>query len=120
MPLMCCDACSELDYKPFGLGAVHVCVCAFCKKLSTHSAIVQRGNFNPKQTKSEEILVNDPYTWIHASGAIEKANSGLSFYATSFLTTFRYRVRYSERLEPEIRTSIAKATKHESKRVMTC
>jgi hypothetical protein len=74
MPLMCCDSCSEIDFKPVNLGAVYVCVCAFCKKLSTHSALAQYGHFNPKQTKSDEIVFSDLQTWIHASGSIERAN----------------------------------------------
>jgi hypothetical protein len=91
MPLMCCDACSKIDYKPLGLGAVYVCVCAFCKKIRTHSAIAQFGHFNPKQAKSDERVVSDPYTWIHAIGAIEKANLDLSFQLTNFFTTARTR-----------------------------
>lgn len=87
MPLMCCDACSEIDFKPVSFGAVYVCVCAFCKKFSTHSAIAQYGQFNSKQVKSEVIVIDDPSMWIHASGAIEKANLGLSHQATSDCTT---------------------------------
>jgi hypothetical protein len=91
MPLMCCDTCSDLDFKPLGLGAVYVCVCPFCKKLSTHSAIAHYGHFNLKRPKSDEIVLSDLHTWIYASGSIEKANLGLSLQVSSAFKTVRAR-----------------------------
>jgi hypothetical protein len=91
MPLMCCDTCSELDFKPLGLGAVYVAVCAFCKKLSSHSAVAQYAHSNLKHAKPDELVVKDSYIWIHAGGAIEGANLGLSFQLSSLLPTVRSR-----------------------------
>jgi hypothetical protein len=82
MPLICCDTCSELDFKLLGFGAVYVGMCAFCKKLSSHSAVEQYNHFNPKQAKSDKAI-DDPYTMIHASGATKKENLDLSFQVTS-------------------------------------
>lgn len=86
MPLMCCDACSEIDFKPATLGAVWMGICTFCKKLSTHSVIAQYGYITPKQTKSE-IVIYDPAMCIYASGTIEKMSLGVGFHMASVCTT---------------------------------
>lgn len=57
MPLMCCDACSEIDFKPISLGVSCACFCPACKQVSTHTSIAQNYYPGAQKINSQELIL---------------------------------------------------------------
>ncbi len=63
MPLMCCDACSEIDFKPLDLDVSPNCFCEACKKISTHTLLAQTCTAGAKKINFKKPILKHKFKY---------------------------------------------------------
>jgi hypothetical protein len=55
MPLMCCDSCSEIEFKPVSLGT-NTYFCVSCKAVSSHTSIGLVTDYKSNAIGTEDLI----------------------------------------------------------------